>query len=205
MIEFRIESVDYLENPVVFEKNYELVPLWRKKKIDSYKFSKDKNLSLGAWILLQKMLIENQIFKDEKSIPQVEFTENGKPFFVNTNPDTEIFFNLSHSGKNVICSISNKPVGCDIEEMVLSKSECLELAQQFFNKSEKDIILDLQEEKAVLEFYRLWTRKEAYCKFMDIPLEEILNQNIDNLINSQTLYEYKGNKNGYIFSVITKI
>ena len=75
---YNIENLD-------LKKGYELVPDKRKEKIDFYRFDKDKKLSCGAYLLLQKELNE------------------------------DIYFNISHSGKIVCCAISDREVGVDVE------------------------------------------------------------------------------------------
>ena len=45
-----------LEDPVLYEGFYAAMPLWRKEKIDALRLQRDKRLSLGAGIALQKAL-----------------------------------------------------------------------------------------------------------------------------------------------------
>ena len=53
-------------------KAYHLVPKDRKEKIDFYRFEKDKKLSAGAFLLLRKLLLEQNIVDLSKP-----FRENG--------------------------------------------------------------------------------------------------------------------------------
>ena len=89
------------------KKAYSSVSKDRQDKIDFYRFEKDKKLSAGAYLLLKKLLSEenitNPLFKTEKY---------GKAYISN---HSDIHFNVSHSGKYVACAIADTPVGVDIE------------------------------------------------------------------------------------------
>lgn len=86
----------------------------------------------------------------------VDCDKNGKPFIT----DSEIFFNLSHSGSYVLCAVGNEKIGCDIQEI---KKCNLKVAQRFFTESEC-ICLEKSENKA-LDFTSLWSLKESVLKF----------------------------------------
>ena len=91
-----IEELDLL-------RGIKLVSDDRKLKISRFRFDKDKKLSCGAYLLLMKLLNEenviNPIFKTQKY---------GKAYISNYE---NIHFNLSHSGKYVACAISDNKVG----------------------------------------------------------------------------------------------
>lgn len=69
--------------------------------------------------------------------------------------------NLSHSGDYVICAVSNRPIGCDIEKI---KEAPVKVAERYFAKSEAEYLKSLDEEEQDEEFFRLWTIKESYTK-----------------------------------------
>ena len=98
-----IASTDYLSDPAVYSKVYSL------RKVDSFRFEKDKRASLAAGHLLSKAL--SDIGVDESGLI-LEVTPNGHPFFRNRQ---DIHFSLSHSGNRAMCVISDSPVGCDVE------------------------------------------------------------------------------------------
>ena len=69
------------------------MPEWRKDKADKLKNVDDKARSVGAWILWEKM-------KKALRLPE------------------SAVFNLSHSGKYVLCACSDREdvqTGCDVE------------------------------------------------------------------------------------------
>lgn len=151
----------------IYRREYHKLTKNRKDKVDHYINLKDKKLSLGAEILLKyglnnlNLKFDNIIYKNEK------------PYFENEN----IYFNISHSGNYVICSISDKEVGCDIEKI---SSNNLDIAQKFFNEKE---IKNIHNDN---DFYRYWTLKESYIKYLGYGLTIPLNSfciNIDNVIS----------------------
>ena len=89
------------------------------------------------------------------SLPFLSRTAQGKPFF----PDhPELHFNLSHTKGWSLCALSDHPVGVDIEVMRPRNERlfrhCLtETELQGFDGTWP-------------EFYRLWTLKEAQCKYL---------------------------------------
>ncbi|MBR2484163.1 MAG: 4'-phosphopantetheinyl transferase superfamily protein [Oscillospiraceae bacterium] len=68
----------------------------------------------------------------------------------------EGYFSISHSGSLVVCAVSDKPVGVDVECI---RKPLLRVAQRYFTEEEKKL---LQEDDS--QFWRVWTGKEALCK-----------------------------------------
>lgn len=133
-----------------FQKLYDILPDYRKKKIDKMKFENDKILSLGAGLLTKHVLNINNL--NDKDI---KFINNGKPVIDN------LFFNISHSKKYVICTTADKAVGADIEEI----SEYNEnIPKRFFSKNECEYLSKQSEANKSKEFFRIWTIKESYIK-----------------------------------------
>ncbi len=154
-----------LEDAELFKTLYSCVSDRRQEKINRIAFEADKRLSLGAELLLKKALSDIGISDYEFS-----YGENGKPFIKGAE---NLFFNLSHSGERVMCAISSKAVGCDVEKV---KPVDLKIAKRFFFAEEYETIEAKQtpeEQKAV--FFRLWTLKESFMKVtglgMKLPLD----------------------------------
>lgn len=156
-----------LNNDALFARYYQMVSPFRQQKIRAFKFRKDKNLSLGAGILLDTGLGE---FGLRERDVQTVVRENGKPFF----PDLpDIHFNISHSETQAICSFSQAEVGADIEKIT---DIDLQIAKRFFYRTEYAYICakPLKEEQNEA-FFRLWTLKESFMKLsgkgMHLPLD----------------------------------
>lgn len=76
-----------------------------------------------------------------------------------------LYFSISHSQGWVAVAISNQSkLGLDIEYR--RERRYAELAQGWYHESEVEGLKKLSESDAQAAFYRLWTQKEAYIKFL---------------------------------------
>lgn len=150
-------NTDKLKNENLFSKYYSEMSVYRKEKINKMKTQKDKNLSLGAGILINAYL-KTLGLKEKDMLYEEKY--NGKPFFKNR---PEIYFNVSHSAECAVCSFSDEETGCDIEKYDKVNTE---IARRFFARSESDYIFSAKtEEEQLQKFFRIWTLKESYLKF----------------------------------------
>ena len=88
----------------------------------------------------------------------LETNAYGKPFLVG-HPDFQ--FNLSHSGRWVVCAAGGVPVGIDIERE--TDADWKEPAS-FFSAVEQRDLSDVPAADRRSHFYRLWTLKESFLK-----------------------------------------
>ncbi|WP_458455418.1 4'-phosphopantetheinyl transferase family protein [Methanobrevibacter sp.] len=134
-------------------KAYYLVSKNRQEKIDFYRFEKDKKLSAGAYLLLKKLLSEENI-----TDPSFKTGKYGKSYISNHE---NIYFNLSHSGKVVLCAISDMEVGVDVE--YIDHEIDLNIAQNYFYNREYENIMNAENRPD--EFFKYWVLKESYMKY----------------------------------------
>ena len=140
------------------KKAYQAVPENRKNKIDFFKFDKDKKLSAGAFLLLKKLLSEQNIADFKIKIGKYD-----KPSICDHE---NIYFNLSHSGKMVLCSISDREVGVDVE--YIDSTIDLDIAKHFFYNSEYERIMNAENKPD--EFFKYWVLKESYMKYTGLGM-----------------------------------
>lgn len=140
------------------KKAYIRVSENRQKKIDFYRFEKDKKLSAGAYLLLKKLLSEENILN-----PTFKTEKYGKTYISNCE---NIYFNLSHSGKAVLCAISDMEVGADIE--YIDPEIDLNIAKHYFYNSEYENIMNA--ENRADEFFKYWVLKESYMKYTGLGM-----------------------------------
>lgn len=142
-----------LQDRDIFDFWYGKMTPERRKKTDAFRFDKDKRLSLGAGILLREGLLRAGV----QDI-SVAYGEHGKPYLKAVK---DIYFNLSHSGQVVVCAVSDREVGADVE------------AVRGFNKKLTDYVF-VESEKAFIEngkdcpdrlCTKLWTAKESVMKY----------------------------------------
>ena len=159
-------DVTVLEDGDLFEKYYSTLPAYRRAKIDLLKRRDDKTRSLGAVILLSRAL--KSVGVDENA--EISVGKNGKPFLKNAQ---NFNFNLSHSGKLVMCAVSDREIGCDVETV---RDGRLGVAERFFTATEREFIDFGDNEKEKNErFFRLWTLKEGFIKANGAGLSVPLN------------------------------
>ena len=65
----------------------------------------------------------------------IDADSSGKPYIV----DSDIHFNISHSGDYVMCCCSKAPVGCDIQQI---KALNIKVARRFFTENEYNLLLN---------------------------------------------------------------
>jgi 4'-phosphopantetheinyl transferase len=83
---------------------------------------------------------------------------HGKPFV--QAPD-QIHFNISHSGNWVLIAIGSKELGIDLEK-ITGEFITDSLLEQCFHRHELKLIRESEDPK--VEFFKFWTRKEAFLK-----------------------------------------
>lgn len=149
---------DPKENPQILEN------IWqeRKEKILSYQFEKGRKESLGSALMLQKVLSQKNL-----NPQNIRYGKNGKPEI------DGLHFNISHAENFVICSVSENPVGCDIEKIRSIKSG---FEKRFFTQNEVSYLDKFTDEEKLKQFFRLWTMKESYMKFTGDGMKLALNR-----------------------------
>ena len=126
--------------------------------------------------------------------------EYGKPYAV----DLDVNFSISHSGDYVICAVSEKEIGADIEKIREIRPD---VSERFASDSEAEYISS--HKKGLFE---VWTLKEAYFKCIGTGInKDIKNVSFDikenDIICSEEGYEFSFHNiaDGYICSVCKKI
>lgn len=158
-----VASVEPLKDPALYRKAYLSVTEKRQRKADRYVFEKDKRLCVGAELLLRETLL---LSGAGPVIPETEEAEYGKPYL---KEHPEIRFNLSHSGNRVLCAVSDREVGCDIEE--ITRTPNIAMMNRFFYQTEFEKILQAGSPEAQTEmFFRFWTLKESFMKMKGLGM-----------------------------------
>lgn len=145
-----------------FRKSVALLPAHMQNRIRKYRRWEDSHAYLYGRLLLKHAVAD---LGYNCSLEMLKREEYGKPYF----NDDSFSFNISHSGKYIVCVIScdeKESIGIDIEEI---KPINLNDFTGVLSPREKNIV-DSNE-----KFYTYWTRKEAIIKAdgrgLLIPLE----------------------------------
>ncbi|MBQ0167285.1 MAG: 4'-phosphopantetheinyl transferase superfamily protein [Treponema sp.] len=205
MLVYHTESVDYLKDDSLFAQCYARVPFYRKRKIDALKRPENRRLSLGAELLLEKMLCEAgfpELAKDRLGY----YTKQGKPYILRPdqvpgeNAVPPVYMSISHSRNYTMCALSDTVIGCDLEHADTERTNCPALARRFFCDEEARAV---EADKSV--FYKLWTLKEAYCKCTQTPLPVVLKMNMKEVLRPDSgLKMEQGEKDGFVWSIVYK-
>jgi 4'-phosphopantetheinyl transferase len=79
-------------------------------------------------------------------------------------------FNLSHSGGHALIAISSHTVGIDLEFMGKENLDLPGMIGMVCHAEEKAALSGLEGAALQTAFYRLWSRKEAYCKMRGVGI-----------------------------------
>lgn len=163
MLEVYYQKFEYLKDDTVFLKHLNTMPQHISQRILKSKQKADQKRSLAAWKLCFKLLKKWTLCTD------VEYAPSGKPYL---KEDSNIFFNLSHSGKYVACAISDSEVGVDIQQY---KNVNELVMKKFMSKEEQEYILSSSSQhQKTQRFFQVWTGKESVIKYSGNGLKEIM-------------------------------
>jgi 4'-phosphopantetheinyl transferase len=118
-----------------------------------------RNRYIAAHGRLRKILADSLNESPEKI--NIKKAEYGKPYLVDT---PELVFNLSHSANAIVIALGyNCRLGVDIESCK-PRTSMAALVDKCFAEEEITYWNNLPEAQKTPEFYRYWTRKEAFVK-----------------------------------------
>jgi 4'-phosphopantetheinyl transferase len=158
---FITEVVEKLSQDA-FDVYLALLPENDQLKIRRFVHWRDAHLSLFGRLLLIEGLTQRGYCPDK--IKHLDQTYYSRPFFKD-GPN----FNISHSGRFVICILADDKIGVDVEE--IRPVDIKDFRSQWTEVEWNCIAND---NDPLYQFYRYWTRKEAIIKAdgrgMHLPL-----------------------------------
>jgi 4'-phosphopantetheinyl transferase len=125
-----------------------------------YRFERDRQRDCLTRALARTVLSE---YADRQPADwQFIKGEHGKPEIVNA--PLPIRFNLSHTGRWVVCAVSREQsIGIDIEHTE-RKNDVRAIAEHYFSVKEVEALFQLEFRQQGERFFDYWTLKEAYMK-----------------------------------------
>lgn len=160
-----LADVSELDDDALFCAGLERVSDFRYDKVMRFRFRADRNLCLGAGLLLDRLLDKYGLREKDMAY---ETNEYGKPRF---RDFPGLHFNLSHSDRFVAAVIGNVEMGIDIEVI---RPFDKDLARYILSDQELSYLLSLPDSEKPRAFTRLWTLKESILKARGISLERHL-------------------------------
>ena len=164
----------------VLKNHYPLMSDTRKSETLALASDLKKRQKIAADLLCRKMISESCAIKAESIV--FGKTENGKPYAENC----DIRFSLSHCGSLVVCAVSEKEIGVDIEKI---RDIRLKAAEKFACKPELEYIGNNTK-----RFFEIWTLKEAFFKCKGTGLGSDIKAVSFEIVNDEITCSEKGYK-----------
>ena len=156
-------DIEPLRNKAIFNAQIENITEGRLERIEKSQSTADKLRLMGSGLMIN--FIKTKYFVDS----DVATDKHGKPYFVNS----DLKFNLSHSGRYVVAAVSDYEIGIDIQK---KKADKHRIAEKNFLQGECAYInAGANDEERHQRFCEVWTLKEAYLKNIGIGLRKPLN------------------------------
>ncbi|MGH2666773.1 4'-phosphopantetheinyl transferase family protein [Flavobacterium sp.] len=152
-----------------------------QEKIMGFRRWQDAQLSLLGRLLLNYGLQKMNKKEKEESL---SYTSYDKPFF----SDSNIKFNISHSGEIVVCVLSEtNEVGIDVE--IMNNINIQDFESQMTKAEWNNLVII---ENKAIAFFDFWTQKEAAIKAngkgLTIPLKSFEVINHHTKINDESFF-----------------
>ena len=128
-----------------------LLPPWRRERFVRLRREEARQESLAAGLLYRRAMT---LWGADPGA-EVVLLPAGKPVLAGRE---DLYFSLSHSGRYVLCAVSDLPVGADVQECRPLRTDLT----RWFHPGEQAWLAEQEDREAAL--YRLWTRKEAWVK-----------------------------------------
>lgn len=153
-----------------------------------------KNSGCSTVVLSVAQLLEGAAEPEELSYC---YGRGGKPYL----KSLPLYFSLSHSGRMVLCAVSSREIGADIQKIV--QGEEMRTANRFFSDTERELLNGCEDEGERRRlFFALWVRKEAYGKLTGQGIYKTVTENV---MNREELSWYFPNPpEGYAAAVCTR-
>ena len=152
-----------------------------KKEKSNYYFDKDKRLNHGSKLIKEYLLIYLGYNKDDFIL---EKTINGKPFYKSKKSCQIINFNISHDENKVVLFYNdNQNVGIDIMNI---KQRKFSFDNIINNYTPEERLLIKNSKDYNTQFYKIWTLKEAYFKYLGIGILNLEDINYTKLKNNKS-------------------
>ena len=142
-----------------------------KEEKNNYYFEKDSRLNYGSKIIKEYLLVHLGYNKEDFTL---EKNINGKPFYKSKKSSQIINFNISHDENKVALFYNdNQNVGIDIMN-IKERNFSFDNIVNNFTSEERLLIKNSKDYNT--QFYKIWTLKEAYFKYLGtgtLSLEDI--------------------------------
>src|SRR5580692_940342 len=161
-----------------------------RDRANKFRFKKDRDRYATSRGILRKLLGEYLSVSPVRL--QFHYGSHGKPHLAENPLPHPIHFNVSHSSEFVLFAFSpDQEIGIDVE-YIRTDYDFEAIARRFLLPAEFTKLISMPSDTRISEFFRLWTRMEAYAKARGIgipllddlrtlpPTEDLAPQIVDN-------------------------
>jgi len=133
-----------------------------RQRASRFAFDRDRLRFMVARAQLRELLAVRLDVPPESI--ELAYGERGKPALGRHFGDSDLRFNVSHSGDVAVYAFSHgREIGVDVEA-VRTIRDADDIAARFFSRRENEAYLALDPCDKPLGFFNCWTRKEAFIK-----------------------------------------
>lgn len=176
IVQIKALSIPQYIDSSVYNNLLNIVSDFKRDRIGRFVKKEDAYRSLLSDVLV-RLYIASKI---DRTPDEIVFLYNsfGKPY---VDYNFGIHFNVSHSGRWIVCAFAGYPVGIDIEE--IKPIDLLGIGKRIFSDAENQIIKESC--RPLHDFYELWSLKESYVKAVGTGLtKEFKSFTISKIANS---------------------
>ena len=150
-----VAGLEPLKDRELYRRALDTASPERRKKALRYRREDSRLRSLGGELLLRRALEDCGLEAGEL---RYEYGDHGKPRLAGQE---EFHFSLSHSGSYVMLAVSERELGCDLEQITEPR---LKVARRYFAREEWEHLSSTAGEEQTRLFFRYWTLKESFLK-----------------------------------------
>lgn len=154
MYKIYVAGIGPLMEDDFYQQAFSMVGEDRQEKTEKMIRRIDKARSLAAGLLLHYALEQEDGVRWNG---RCWFKEHGKPMLPK---ELGLYYNLSHSGDYVLCAVSDRETGADIQR---HGKRADRLAERFFHPEELAYLKEAKDKEQ--RFYDLWCLKESCVKW----------------------------------------
>ena len=162
-----------------------LVSAQRRETALRYKHTFGQWTTLQSWLMLRELGLPDEPWS---------YNEFGKPYLPN-GP----YFSLSHCKNGIAVAMDTQPIGIDIESY---RPVSQELIAYTMSQAEQDQIN--ASDDPIKTFTELWTRKEAYVKYLGTGIAGLSGNPRQYLDNTAGVHIVSKTTKDYAYSICTK-
>ena len=155
-----------------------------EKNIDSDYFIK---MCLKQYLNMANNLnldVDLELLNDKNLVEKIHINRDKKPYFTVDNKPINIYFNLSHTKGAMVLLMDTNEVGVDIEKIKDRDYKAIAKRENF-------------EVSSLVDFYKMWTKCEAFVKYYGDSFANIKNNKDFDLSTVKTIDVL----DGYVISI----